>query len=111
MDQNVLFNEQTAVGRLIPQPQYSCYAELVSTGLQHIDAKIFTDMQVLDLHFYQIMHSFQDGIETPAVQQSAVIVHFADGERVKLSIFDYWFNLLFWGLPVSAGKMIDSRYL
>lgn len=109
--QTVNFNEQQAVGKLIPQPQYSCYAELISTGLQHIDTRIFTDMQVLDLHFYQIMHIFQDGIETPEVQNSAVIVHFVDNEQVKLSIFDYWFNLLFWGLPVSAGKAIDSRYL
>ena len=79
MNQNVLFNEHQAVGRLVPQPQYSCYAELVSTGFQHVDTKIFTDMQVLDLHFYQIMHIFQDGIETPEVQSSSVLVHFVDG--------------------------------
>lgn len=109
--QNIRFTEEQAVDRLVPQPQYSCYAELVSTGLQHVNTGIFTDMQVLDLHFYQILHIFQDGIETPAVQQSALVVHFVDGEQVKLSIFDYWFNLLFWGLPVSAGKFIDSKYL
>ena len=111
MNQNIRFNEQQAVGRLIPQPQYSCYADLVSTGFQNVDTRVFTDMQVLDLHFYQILHIFQDGIETPQVQSSSLMVRFTDGEIVKLSIFDYWFNLLFWGLPVSAGKPIDSRYL
>ena len=111
MNKNILFNEKAAVDKLIPQPQYSCYTELLSFGHQHVDTKIFTDMKVLDLHFYQIMYIFQDGIEIPAVQQSVIIVHFTDGEQVKLSIFDYWFNLLFWGLPVSCGKSIDSRYL
>ena len=56
--QNIRFTEEQAVDRLVPQPQYSCYAELVSTGLQHVNTGIFTDMQVLDLHFYQILHIF-----------------------------------------------------
>ena len=103
--------ENNAVDRIVPQPQYSCYAELLSTGQQRIDTSIFTDMQVIDTHFYQILHIFEDGIETDQVHQSILWVTFTDGETVKLSIFDYWFNLLFWGLPVSAGIPVSSRYL
>ncbi len=106
-----LFQEQQAVDRLVPQPQYSCYAELLTTGAQTIDAGVFTDTKTLDTHFYQILDIFKDGIETDQVQNSVIFVKFVDNEVVKLSIFDYWFNLLFWGLPVSAGKPLTSEYL
>lgn len=106
-----MFNSHQAAGSLVPQPQYSCYAELITTGRQNIDTSIFTDMRTLDTHFYQILYLFEDGIETEQIQHSMVFVKFVDGEVVKLSIFDYWFNLLFWGLPVSTGTPITSKYL
>ena len=68
-------------------------------------------MDILNLHFYQLLDLFKDGIETDQIQTSVILVTFTDGETVKLSVFDYWFNLLFWGLPVSSNHPIDSRYL
>lgn len=100
-----------AVERLVPLPQYSCYTELINTGVQCINTSIFTDMDILNLHFYQLLDLFKDGIETDQIQTSVILVTFTDGETVKLSVFDYWFNLLFWGLPVSSNHPIDSRYL
>ena len=46
-----MFNSHQAAGSLVPQPQYSCYAELITTGRQNIDTSIFTDMRTLDTHF------------------------------------------------------------
>ena len=111
MNQRVSFNEKMAVERLVPLPQYSCYTELINTGVQCINTSIFTDMDILNLHFYQLLDLFKDGIETDQIQTSVILVTFTDGETVKLSVFDYWFNLLFWGLPVSSNHPIDSRYL
>lgn len=111
MNQRVSFNEKVAVERLVPLPQYSCYADLINTGVQYINTSIFTDMDILNMHFYQILDLFKDGIETDQIQTSVVFITFTDGETVKLSVFDYWFNLLFWGLPVSSNHPIDSRYL
>lgn len=111
MNQRVSFNEKVAVERLVPLPQYSCYADLINTGVQYINTSIFTDMDILNMHFYQILDLFKDGIETDQIQTSVVFVTFTDEETVKLSVFDYWFNLLFWGLPVSSNHPIDSRYL
>lgn len=96
---------------LIPLPQYSCYAELITSGIQHVDASIFTDMEVLDLHFNQILNILKDGIEKPQIHNAVLFVHFVDFEVVKLSIFDYWFNLIFWGLPVATNHPITSQYL
>ena len=106
-----MFNSEQAVGELVPQLQYSQYAELITTGHQNINASIFSTIDILDNHFYQILNIFKEGIETKQVQSSYIIVEFVDKEKVKLSIFDYWFNLLFWGLPVSVGEPITSRYL
>lgn len=106
-----MFNSEQAVGALVPQLQYSQYAELITNGSQKINTSIFTTIEILDNHFYQILNIFKDGIETKQIQDSFIIVEFVDKETVKLSIFDYWFNLLFWGLPVSTGEPITSRYL
>ena len=96
---------------LIPSPNYSYYSDLITNGIQHIDTGIFTVMPVLDLHFNQILNIMKDGIEKQQVHDAVIIVHFVDCEVIKLSIFDYWFNLLFWGLPVAAGHQITSQYL
>ena len=106
-----MFNSEQAVGALVPQLQYSQYAELITNGSQKINTSIFATIEILDNHFYQILNIFKDGIETKQIQDSFIIVEFVDKETVKLSIFDYWFNLLFWGLPVSTGEPITSRYL
>ena len=106
-----MFNSEQAVGALVPQLQYSQYVELITNGSQKINTSIFTTIEILDNHFYQILNIFKDGIETKQIQDSFIIVEFVDKETVKLSIFDYWFNLLFWGLPVSTGEPITSRYL
>lgn len=97
--------------RLEPKPQYSSYAELITNGYQNINTSMFTSIDILDNHFFQILAIMQDGIETPQCQKSVLYVTFTDGETVKLSVFDYWFNLIFWGLPVAAGELLTSKYL
>lgn len=106
-----IFEHEMVVDVLSPQPQYSLYAELLTTGTQNIDTKIFTDMAVIDTHFNQILNIFKDGIETDQVKNAVLNIHFIDNENVRLSIFDYWFNLIFWGLPVAVGEPITSKYL
>ena len=69
MNQRVSFNEKMAVERLVPLPQYSCYTELINTGVQCINTSIFTDMDILNLHFYQLLDLFKDGIETDQIQK------------------------------------------
>lgn len=91
--------------------RYPLYAELISTGVQHIDTGTINNIEILDQYFFQLLDIFKDGIETKYVQNAVAYVHFVDNEDVKLSIFDLWFNLLFWGLPVSVGEAITTQYL
>lgn len=111
MQRNLFSQNDLVVDRLNPQPQYSFYTELLIKGCQTVDLSIMTESAVLDDHFYQILNILKDGIETSHVQNLVLYVIFTDGYTVKLSIFDYWFNLIFWALPVATGTPIDSRYL
>lgn len=66
----------------------------------------------LDSHFFSIFNIFKDGIETEdKVQAMFVIVNFVDGESAKLSLFHYFFNLIFWRLPLECGDAITSEFL
>lgn len=109
--ENLIGSNLYQSNHLTPQPQYAYYAELLNTGVQNINTSIFTSPEVLDNHFFQILAIMQDGIETEQCQTAKIYVTFVDNETVKLSIFDYWFNLIFWGLPVSVGASITSKYL
>lgn len=109
--ENLIGSNLYQSNHLTPQPQYAYYAELLNTGVQNINTSIFTSPEVLDSHFFQILAIMQDGIETDQCQTAKIYVTFVDNETVKLSIFDYWFNLIFWGLPVAVGAPITSKYL
>lgn len=111
MNKTIFDIEQSVVEQLVPQPQYSLYEELIITGHQDIYTSEFTSIDILNTHFEQVLNILKDGIDLDQVKKSFVMVHFVDNEIVKLSIFDYWFNLIFWGLAVSTGTALDSRYL
>ena len=114
----VVSNKNNIIGQslyepemLVPQPQYIDYSDLLTTGVQYINTKMFNSIDLLNKHFFEVLKIMQDGVETKQVQTANIFVTFTDGETVKLSIFDYWFNLIFWGLPVATGQPITSKYL
>lgn len=89
---------------------YGIYRTLVTDGIIRIDTSTITEGN-LDLHFNAVMNIMRDGIETPEVQSMKINVVFTDGISLNLTIFDYWFNLIFWTIPVETHNPIDSRYL
>ena len=90
---------------------YGYYVPLVNTGYQSIDVSIIKNKQDLDMHFTWILNILKDGIETKEVQSMKLFVQFVDGAKIHLSIFDYFFNLMFWYLPVGAGDPLTSNFL
>lgn len=84
---------------------YGYYQELLEKGTQTIYTKDI-DSSNIDTHFYNIIAILQDGIETREVQNMIITVVFVGGETVELSIFDYLFNLLMWGLTTSVNAPI-----
>lgn len=89
---------------------YGVYEELVKTGSIDIFAKDITNAN-LDSHFFGVLNVFRDGVETDQVHSMYVNVHFMDNESVKLSLFYYFYNLIFWKLPLECGDALTSEYL
>ncbi len=89
---------------------YGIYKDLYLNEYIEINTSIITE-ETLDSHFYSVLNILRDGIELPEVQAMKICVYFADGVRLNLTIFDYWFNLIFWALPVKIGQPITSQFL
>lgn len=89
---------------------YGAYTELVKTGSIHVFTKDITK-DTLDSHFFSILNIFKDGIETSKVRDMKIYVHFTDNVSVKISVFYYFYNLMFWTLPLNAGDSLTSEYL
>lgn len=89
---------------------YGIYSELIEKGFMNVytgDLNIHN----IDNHFESILNIFRDGIETDEVHHMFLYVTFTDNETVKLSVFYYFFNLIFWRLPLEYGDILTSEYL
>lgn len=89
---------------------YILYEDLILNGSCIIYTQSLTKDNI-DQHFFSILNIFRDGIEQDFVQQMKIQVVFFDGVTINLSIFDYFFNLIFWKLPLSAGDALTSYFL
>ena len=112
--ETVIANEADGIvfnNSLSTNPIYGIYNSLIIDGIANVDTSIFTSMEIIDSHFMAITNLFRDGIELESIQASKVRVTFVNGPTVNLSIMDYWFNLIFWGLPAAVGDPITVRFL
>lgn len=98
------------VDALCNYENYGMYKELITNGCMEIDVKIL-DKSNIDYHFECILNILKDGIEQDRVHKMYLMVTFEDGIRIKLSIFDYWANLIMWKLPILIGDKIYSKLL
>ena len=89
---------------------YGIYVDLVKNGYIEIYTKDLNKSNIND-HFIWIMNIMKDGIETDKCQSMKVHVTFTDGVSLTLSVFEYWFNLIFWTLPSESNMEISSYYL
>lgn len=89
---------------------YQNYVPLINTGYMVVDVRGINDSN-LDEHFMNILNIFKDGIETQQVQGMMLHVIFADNEEVDLTIFDYFYNLIFWKLATIVNEPITSKHL
>lgn len=90
------------------KPQYFNYHDLCTNGKQTVKCE---DIHInnIDEYFYGIINILKDGIELDEVQNMKIKVIFQDGEDVTLTIFDYLFNVMFWGLNVNIDAPITSE--
>lgn len=113
VDNRNLLNSSTDQSKniLYPDEIYGIYNQLLTDGYLTIDTHIFNSVNILNQHFENILALLLDGIETDQIQSLKVNILFSDNINLKLTIIDYWFNLIFWELPVSVGDEISSKFL
>lgn len=106
------FNNYIEEDHLTNFENYWIYSDMVKSNKYILINTTDITKENLDKHFFSILNIFKDGIETEdKVQQMYVIVNFTDGESVKLSLFHYFFNLIFWRLPLECGDDLTSEFL
>ena len=98
------------VDALTNMENYGVYQDLVMNGTMSIHTSIFNPDNI-DQHFHWILNIFSDGIEQEKVQNMILNVTFVNNVSVRLSIFDYWVNIIMWNLPVCAGDPLTSEFL
>lgn len=89
---------------------YGDYVDLVQSGYKEISTLELNKNNIND-HFTWVLNIMKDGIETTECQKMKIRIHFADNIGVTLSIFEYWFNLIFWTIPAEIEEPITSRHL
>ena len=89
---------------------YYPYKELCETGRQDIYTKDFNASNIAR-HFYSIINILRDGIETKEVHSMMVHIYFTNNVDVRLSIFDYTINLMFWQFCTATGEPIRDVHL
>ena len=95
---------------LVHYENYGVYSDLVNTGVFSINTLTLNNDNIND-HFFAIYNILADGIEREDVHHMMISVTFADGETLRLSIFDYLLNLLMWKLPLQVNDPITTEFL
>ena len=97
------------LGNLINYQNYGPYKDLIKEGSMILDPKVLNGDNY-DYYFFSLINILRDGIETEYVQQLFIDIHF-DEIQVKLSIPDYFFNILFWKLMVDVNQQIRPKHI
>ena len=74
---------------------YYIYANLVRTGSISVESKSI-NIKTWQSHYEGILNILRDGIETEYVQRMMITIDFGNNESIRLSIMDYYVNLLLW---------------
>ena len=77
---------------------YGVYTTLIDTYNISIDCKTINSIDAWRHHFATLLNVFNDGIESDIIKRGRVRVIFTDGVEVRLSVPDYYFNLIMWYL-------------
>lgn len=89
---------------------YGPYVPLVQNMYQEIDVRDI-NRENFNNHFDGILNIMRDGIEDPEVQALKVNIILASDDKLRLTIPDYFFNLIFWTFPIYIGEPITPKHL
>ena len=95
----------------LPYPEmYGVYYNIKDKGEVEIDSDSINSATWQN-HYDFIINIFKDGIESEIVQKSMIKINFPNHFSVRLSIFDYWFNLIMWKMLVDTESRIMAYHI
>ena len=89
---------------------YGPYLEFIDTGYQVVNLNELNASN-WRLHMNSVVNIMKDGIESDFLRTARFHIVFTDGIELNLTIFDYFFNLIFWNLILSVGDKIRGEHL
>lgn len=90
---------------------YGVFAKLAEAPNQilRFETKYFNNQNLKAIR-QQLLNLCQDALYTEQVRSAKVDVVFADGEYIRLSLTEFYMNLIMWFIPTSIDKPITSRW-
>lgn len=113
---NKVWDKDVPLVHIAPEEQfpykenYGDYVPLTETGYCEIDTSVL-NIKNWKYHLDSIINIMKDGIESEILQKGKICIKFSDGVQLRLSIFDYYFNLVMWNMILSINEPISSEYL
>lgn len=89
---------------------YGPFVPLTEQGYQEVNVADIT-IENYESYFNGLLNIMRDGIEQPDVQALKIGFRLADGEFVRFTLVDAWFNMIFWTFPIYIGEPITVRHL
>ena len=89
---------------------YYMFAQLIHTGKCVIHTKDITKANWND-YYEGIFNLIKDGIELEELQRCMIDVELMDDGYIQLSIFDLYFNIIMWYLPIQCNQKINGEAL
>lgn len=89
---------------------YGPFVPLTEQGYQEVNVADIT-IENYESYFNGLLNIMRDGIEQPDVQALKIGFRLADGEFVRFTLVDAWFNMIFWTFPIYIGESITVRHL
>lgn len=89
---------------------YGPFVPLVENGYQEVNTSDIT-IDNYEKYFNGLLNIMRDGIEQPDVQSLKIGFHLADGNFVRFTLTDAWFNVIFWTFPIYIGEPITVKHL
>lgn len=89
---------------------YGPFESLVRNGYQEVNT---SDINIDNYsgYFNGLLNIMRDGIEQEDVQALKIGFILADGNFVRFTLTDAWFNLIFWTFPIYIGEPVTVKHL
>lgn len=96
--------------RLIHIENYGPYADIINRRKVCINVSSITK-ETWQSHYDSVLNLFKDGIETECIQKGFVVVTFANGSSIELSLADYLLNLIMWNMLIRTNIPIMPMHI